>query len=85
MEEGLHEYDEIHEQVERDRRCQFVDSELYDFGRDVVIRFQYDERSRLAGDARIIKLSRYEAQKLFNDLWRYWFRPERADDEKALI
>lgn len=58
-------------------RVQFVSAELRDFGRDVGVTI-IDEAGKTYSPA----MSRYWAQKLFDELWRFHFRPSEKPDAK---
>lgn len=57
------------------RRVEFVVAELRDFGRDIGIVVK-DKEGRIYSPA----MSRTEAQKLFDKLWEFYFRPTEKKD-----
>ncbi len=61
-------------------RASFVGTDLFDFGNDVaiVVRNKDLSKGRSAMQELGFKLSRAEAQQLFDDLWRYHFRPTES-------
>lgn len=62
----------------RYHRVTFSMAELKDFGRDVGICIKDEPDQRLFA----LALSRYDAQKLFDELWRFYFRPTEKPNAK---